>query len=56
MNKEVWYQIFRDWVKSYDAINHLEKKGILDDEETIIAKANLLKDMIETMLGEIEDE
>lgn len=56
MDKKVWYQIFSDWVKSYDSINHLGNNGVLDDEETITAKDKLLKDMIETMIGEIEDE
>lgn len=56
MDKEVWYGIFSDWVKSYNSINHLENEAILDDEETIAARDKLLKDIIETMIGEIEDE
>lgn len=56
MNKEVWYQIFRNWKKSLDSIIHLEHCGVLDDEETIKAEKNLLADIIETIAGEIEDE
>ena len=56
MNKEVWYKIFSEWVKSYESINYLSNKDVLNEDEYIIAKHRLLKDIIETMKGEIEDE
>ena len=56
MNKEVWYQIFSEWVKSYESINYLSNKGVLHEDEYIIAKHRLLNDIIETISGEIEDD
>lgn len=56
MNKEVWYQMMKNWIKSLDSIVHLEKQGILDDEEGIKAREKLLEDVIDTFIGETEDE
>lgn len=56
MNKEVWYRIFKDWCKVYWSIDQIEKSGICYEKEPDDLRMRLLKEIIETLEGETEDE
>ena len=56
MNKDVWYRIFEGWCKDYWSIEQLEKAGILNEDEPYELRNRLLKEIIETIDGEIKDE
>lgn len=53
---EVWKNIFRDWIKSFESIEHLEKQGVVEDFKAEQMRDNLLIDIINTCISEVEDE
>lgn len=50
----IWKQIFEEYVKCYEAIQILARKGIFDEEEKAVHEHNLLYEIIETMKQEVE--
>lgn len=50
---EVWKNIFKEYIKSYEAIQTLECNGIFDEEEKAVHEHNLLFNIIETMKDEL---
>ena len=52
---EVWKRTFKDYIACYEAIKTLEKNHLMDDEEVLVYKANLLKNIIETFKSEVEE-
>ena len=53
--QKIWNKIFVDYIACYEAIKTLEKNHLMDDEEVLVYKANLLKDIIETIMSEVEE-
>lgn len=53
---EVWNNIFRNWIKSYESIEHLEKQGVVEDFKAEQMREDLLIDIINTCISEVEDE
>lgn len=53
---EVWKNIFKEYIKSYEAIQTLERNSIFDEEEKAVHEHNLLFSIIETMKQETEDQ
>lgn len=52
---DVWKRIFRNWIKSYESIEHLEKQGVAEDFKAEQMRDNLLIDIINTCIIEVED-
>lgn len=52
---ELWKNIMREYIGSYEAIKLLNANGLMDEEETLIYKSNLLKSIIEDFQSEVED-
>lgn len=52
---EVWKRIFTEYIESYNAIDTLERNGIIDEEDTDKLRLKLLDEIIETMRSEIDD-
>ena len=52
---EVWKNIFRNWIKSYESIEHLEKQGVVEDFKAEEMRKNLLIDIINTCISEVEE-
>ena len=55
MNKEQWYKIFRDYIKSYESIMHLTDRGILSEDDVPGILQNLIEDIICTFRSEVEE-
>lgn len=55
MNKEQWYKIFRDYIKSYESIAHLIDRGILSEDDAPDILQNLIEDIICTFKSEVEE-
>ena len=54
---EVWRNIFKTYIESYNAIETLRKNYILDEdnEDDVKLKMCLLDEIIETFKSEVED-
>lgn len=52
---EVWKNIFKNFIKDYNAIQTLHKDSILDDESKALHEDNLLYIIIETFRSEVEE-
>ena len=54
---EVWRNIFKTYIESYDAIETLKRNCILDEdnEDGVKLKMCLLNEIIETFKSEAED-
>ena len=54
---EVWRNIFKTYIESYNAIETLRKNCILDEdnEDDVKLKMCLLDEIIETFKSEVED-
>lgn len=50
---EVWKNIFKEYIESYEAIQTLERNSIFDDEEKTVHEHNLLFNIIEIMKDEL---
>lgn len=51
---EVWKNIFRNYIKSYEAIQTLKDNDVLE-EESVTYELKLLDEIIVTMRTEVED-
>ena len=55
MNMDVWHKIFKDYIKCYEGIELLRDNGVVDPEDSLDLKQNLLKEIIEVFREEVED-
>lgn len=53
---EVWKNIFRNWIKSYESIQHLEKEGIVEDYRAEQLRETLLEEILNTCISEVEED
>lgn len=54
MNKEMWHNIFKNYIELYEAIKTLQKSGIIKEEVISTYEHELLINIIETMKLEVE--
>lgn len=50
---EAWERLLKKYIECYEAINTLESSDIFDEEEAMIHKANLLKQIIDDFRIEV---
>lgn len=55
MDKDMWYSIMNDYLKSYEAIHQLLDKGILNEDDAPMLFEKLLEDIIVTFKSEVEE-
>lgn len=53
MNEKVWHDIFKKYIDCYEAILTLQDNNIFDEEETLVHKADLLRDIILAFKSEV---
>lgn len=52
---DTWKRIAKKYIDCYEAIKTLESADIFDEEEAMIHKGNLLKQIIEDFKSEVEE-
>lgn len=52
---EVWRDIFKKYITSYEAIKTLNKNDIMDRDDVVLYEGKLLDDIIETFKSEVEE-
>ena len=53
--EKIWRKIMKDYIKSYEAIKHLNNRGIISDDEVVHVLMNLIEDIICTFKSEVEE-
>ncbi len=53
--EKIWQKTMKDYIKSYEAINHLYYTGILSNDEVLGVWMNLIEDIIRTFKREVEE-
>lgn len=57
MNDKVWYNIFKNWINSSEAIETLYNNDVIIElDEVNKLRCKLLFEIIETVKSEVEDE
>ena len=54
MNEKVWKNIFKKYIQCYESIECLRDNHIIEPDDSIELKRNLLDDIIETFKQEVE--